>query len=152
MGLRIAVAADHAGYWLKELVKQRLLEWGHEVVDFGTSSEQPCDYPDFGRPAAEAVARGNCDRAVLVCGTGIGMSIVANKVPGVFAALCSSGIQAEYSRRHNNANVLCMGGWLTGRLVAEEILSRWINTEFEGGRHLRRVGKIETNNRGNHLG
>lgn len=150
--MRVAVAADHAGFLLKEFLKQKLLEWGHEVVDFGTSSEQPCDYPDFGRPAAEAVSRGNCDRAVLVCGTGIGMSIVANKVPGVYAALCSSGIQAEYARRHNNTNVLCLGGWLTGRLIAEEILSRWLNTEFEGGRHLRRIGKIENNNRGNHLG
>lgn len=150
--MRVAVAADHAGFLLKEFLKQKLLEWGHEVVDFGTSSEQPCDYPDFGRPAAEAVSRGNCDRAVLVCGTGIGMSIVANKVPGVYAALCSSGIQAEYARRHNNTNVLCLGGWLTGRLIAEEILSRWLNAEFEGGRHLRRIGKIENNNRGNHLG
>ncbi|MBM3325626.1 MAG: ribose 5-phosphate isomerase B [Calditrichaeota bacterium] len=143
--MRFAVAADHAGYALKEIVKQRLFEYGHEVVDYGTTSEQPCDYPDFGRPAAEAVARGNCNRAILVCGTGIGMSIVANKVPGVYAALCTSGVQAEYSRRHNNANVLVMAGWLTGRLLAEEILDRWLKAEFEGSRHSRRVGKIEGN-------
>jgi len=141
--MRFAVAADHAGYQLKEFIKQRLFEFGHEVVDYGADSEKPCDYPDHGRPAAEAVARGHCDRAVLICGTGIGMSIVANKVPGVFAALCSSGVQAEYSRRHNNANVLVMGGWLTGRLQAQDILERWINAEFEGGRHARRVGKVE---------
>ncbi len=142
--MRFAVASDHAGYSLKEFLKQRLFEYGHEVVDFGTKSETPCDYPDFGRPAAEAVARGNCDRAVLICGTGIGMSIVANKVPKVYAALCTTGVQAEYSRRHNNANVLVMGGWLTGRLLAEEILERWVNAEFEGGRHTRRVGKVES--------
>jgi len=141
--MRFAVAADHAGYQLKEFIKQRLYEYGHEVVDYGADSEQPCDYPDHGRPAAEAVARGHCERAVLICGTGIGMSIVANKVPGVFAALCTSGVQAEYSRRHNNANVLVMGGWLVGRLQAQDILERWIHAEFEGGRHSRRVGKVE---------
>lgn len=143
--LRFAVASDHAGFELKEFVKQTLYEYGHEIVDFGPESEQPCDYPDHGRPAAEAVARGNCDLAVLVCGTGIGMSIVANKVHGVFAALCANGIQAEMSRRHNNANVLVLGGWLTGKLLAEEILDRWLNVKFEGGRHARRVNKIEGN-------
>lgn len=143
--MRFAVASDHAGFALKEYVKQRLFEYGHEVVDFGAKSEVPCDYPDFGRPAAEAVSRGNCDRAVLVCGTGIGMSILANKVPGVLAALCNTGVQAEYSRRHNNSNVLVMGGWMIGKLVAEEILERWLNAEFEGGRHARRIGKIEGN-------
>jgi ribose 5-phosphate isomerase B len=143
--MRYALASDHAGFAVKEFVKQRLLEYGHEVVDYGAKSEAPCDYPDFGRPAAEAVARGHCERAVLVCGTGIGMSIVANKVHGVLAALCLNGIQAEFSRRHNNANVLVMGGWLTGKLMAEEILERWLKAEFEGGRHARRVQKIEGN-------
>jgi len=142
--MRFAIASDHAGFELKEFIKQRLFEYGHEVVDFGAeTSDKPCDYPDTGRPAAQAVARGNCEHAVLICGTGIGMSIVANKIPGIHAALCSSGVQAEYSRRHNNANVLVRGGWLTGRLQAEEILSRWISAEFEGGRHARRVGKVE---------
>ena len=142
--MRFALASDHAGFEMKEFIRQRLYDYGHEVVDFGTNSaDKPCDYPDVGRPAAQAVARGNCDRAVLICGTGIGMSIVANKVPGISAALCTSGIQAEYSRRHNNANVLVMAGWLTGRLAAEDILDRWLKTEFEGGRHARRVGKIE---------
>lgn len=141
--MRIAIGADHAGYRLKEFLKKRLHDYGHEVVDYGTESESPCDYPDHGRPAAEAVARKICDRAVLICGTGIGMSIVANKIPGVLAALCSSGLQAELSRKHNNSNVLVLGGWLTGQLMAEEILDRWLNTEFEGGRHARRVKKIE---------
>lgn len=141
--MKIALASDHAGYQLKEFLKKELFKYGCEVSDFGTDSEQPCDYPDFGRPAAEAVARKHCDRAVLVCGTGIGMTIVANKVPGVYAALCSNGIQAEFSRCHNNTNVLVMGGWLTGRILASEILHRWLDAKFEGGRHTRRLGKIE---------
>ena len=94
--MRFAVASDHAGYELKEMIKQRLFDYNHEVVDFGPNNTQPCDYPDTGRPAAEAVSRGNCDMAVLICGTGIGMSIVANKVSNIFAALCTSGVQAEY--------------------------------------------------------
>jgi RpiB/LacA/LacB family sugar-phosphate isomerase len=141
--MRFAVASDHAGFELKELIKQRLFDYNHEVVDFGPNNSQPCDYPDTGRPAAEAVARGNCEFAVLICGTGIGMSIVANKVPGVFAALCTSGVQAEYARRHNNANVLVLGGRITGRLEAEDILNRFLKSEFEGGRHARRVEKIK---------
>jgi len=141
--MRFAVASDHAGYELKELIKQRLFDYNHEVVDFGPNNSQPCDYPDTGHPAAEAVARGNCEFAVLICGTGIGMSIVANKVPGVFAALCTSGVQAEYARRHNNANVLVLGGRITGRLEAEDILDRFLKSEFERGRHARRVEKIK---------
>ena len=141
--MRFAVASDHAGYELKEMIKQRLFDYNHEVVDFGPNNTQPCDYPDTGRPAAEAVSRGNCDMAVLICGTGIGMSIVANKVSNIFAALCTSGVQAEYSRRHNNANVLVLGGRITGRLQAEDILNRFLKAEFEGGRHARRVDKIK---------
>ena len=140
--MRFALASDHAGFQLKEYLKKRLHEYGHEVVDYGTDSEKPCDYPDYGRPAAEAVARGNCDQAILVCGTGIGMTIVANKIPGIHAALCTSGIQAEFARRHNNANVLVMGGRLTGMLQAEDILDRWLKATFEGGRHARRIAKI----------
>jgi len=142
--MRIAIACDHAGYELMELIKQRLYDSGHEVVDFGTdNAERSVDYPDTGRPAAQAVVRGNCDRAVLICGTGIGMSIVANKITGVYAALCMHGIQAEYSRRHNNANVLVLAARLTGPVVAEDILNRWLETDFEGGRHARRVEKVE---------
>lgn len=142
--MRIALASDHAGFQIKEFLKSRLYQLGHEVMDFGTDSEVPCDYPDFGKPASEAVARGSCDRGVLVCGTGIGMSIAANKVHGVFAALCANGLQAELSRRHNNSNVLVIGGWIVGKLLAEEILDRWLKAEFEGGRHARRVNKIES--------
>jgi RpiB/LacA/LacB family sugar-phosphate isomerase len=142
--MRIALASDHAGYELKELIKLRLYDSGHEVVDFGTdNAERSVDYPDMGRPAAQAVVRGNCDRAVLICGTGIGMSIVANRITGVHAALCMDGLQAEYSRRHNNANVLVMAARLTGPLLAEEILDRWLENDFEGGRHTRRVDKVE---------
>ena len=142
--MRIALASDHAGYELKELIKLRLYDSGHEVVDFGTdNAERSVDYPDMGRPAAQAVVRGNCDRAVLICGTGIGMSIVANRITGVYAALCTDGLQAEYSRRHNNANVLVLAARLTGHLLAEEILNRWLDNEFEGGRHARRVDKVE---------
>jgi len=140
--MRFAVASDHAGFNLKEFIKTQLHEYGHEVVDYGTDSESPCDYPDFGRPAAEAVARGNCDQAILVCGSGIGMSIVANKTPGVYAALCSSGVQAEFARRHNNANVLVMGGRMIGYLAAEDILDRWLKASFDGGRHARRIALI----------
>lgn len=140
--MKIALASDHAGYQLKEFIKKRLKDNSEVVVDFGTDSEHPCDYPDYGRAAAEAVARGHCDVGILICGTGIGMSIVANKVPGVFAALCSNGLQAELSRRHNNANVLVLGGWMIGQLLAEEIVHRWLTTEFEGGRHQRRLEKI----------
>lgn len=141
--MRIAVASDHAGFEMKEIIKQQLIGIGHELVDYGCDSAKPCDYPDKGRPAAESVARGNCDRAILMCGTGIGMSMVANKVHGVLGALCTTAVQAEYSRKHNNANVLIMGAWLTGKLVADDILDRWLEAEFEGGRHKRRVGKIE---------
>jgi len=142
--MRIALASDHAGYELKEFVKQRLFDSGHEVVDFGADTgDRSTDYPDTGRPAAQAVVRGNSDRAVLICGTGIGMSILANKIPGVYAALCTSGVQAEYSRRHNNSNILVLAARLTGVLLAEEILDRWLKTDFEGGRHSRRISKIE---------
>ncbi len=141
--MKIAIASDHAAFALKEHLKRRLMDYGHKVIDFGCNDERPCDYPDHGRPAAEAVSKGHCDRAVLICGTGIGMSIVANKVPGVYAALCSCGLQAEYSRRHNNSNVLVMGGRMIGVQVAEEILHRWLDAEFEEGRHRLRVNKVE---------
>ena len=141
--MRIALASDHAGFELKNLIKQLLFDYGHEVVDYGPDSQASCDYPDHGKPAAEAVYRGHCKRGILICGTGVGMSIVANKFPKVHAALCTNGIQAEFSRRHNDANVLVIGARLTGTLLAEEILDRWLKTEFDGGRHSRRIAKIE---------
>lgn len=143
--MRIAIASDHAGFELRKLVKKLLFDHGHEVVDFGPDTDVSCDYPDYGKPAAEAVYRGHCDRAVLICGTGIGMSIVANKFPKVYAALCTSGIQAEFSRRHNDSNVLVLAARITGNLVAEEIVDKWLKVEFEGGRHTRRISKIEQN-------
>lgn len=142
--MRIAVAGDHAGYKLKELVKSRLLELGHEVADFGAHSEDSVDYPDHGRPAAEAVAAGEVDRAVLVCGTGIGMSLVANKVRSVRAALCSEPYSAAMARAHNDANVLVLGSRVIGQGLALEILQRFLDTPFEGGRHAKRLEKIET--------
>ncbi|MDP8228538.1 MAG: ribose 5-phosphate isomerase B [Candidatus Electryoneaceae bacterium] len=144
---KIAIGSDHAGYRLKETIKKLLTQWDQDVVDFGTDSgDRSCDYPDYGRAVAQEVAGGGCDLGVLMCGTGIGMSIVANKVSGIYAALCNTGLQAEYSRRHNNANILVMGGRLIGELQAEEILDRWLNAEFEGGRHIQRIAMIERRN------
>jgi ribose 5-phosphate isomerase B len=141
--MKIAVASDHAGYRLKEHLKARLEELGHEVVDFGAESEESSDYADFGRPASEAVAQGEMELGVLCCGTGQGMTMTANKVRGVRAALCGEPFSARMARAHNDANVLVMGGRLVGEGLADEILREFLVTEFEGGRHARRVGKIE---------
>ncbi|MFO7900865.1 MAG: ribose 5-phosphate isomerase B [Planctomycetota bacterium] len=140
--MKIAVGADHAGWKDKEWIAERLRRAGHEVVDFGTRSEEPVDYPDFAVAAARAVARGDCDRGVLVCGTGIGMSMAANKVPGVRAAACQTADGARYSRAHNDANVLCLGSRLNEEDELRAILEAWFDTDFEGGRHERRVNKI----------
>ena len=141
--MKIAVASDHAGYKMKEFIKGMLVEMGHEIEDFGSESEQSTDYPDHGRPAAEAVSRGDADRVVLVCGTGIGMSMVANKVRGVRAALAGDPFSARMARAHNDANALVLGSRVIGEGMAAEILHIFLNTDFEGGRHLRRLDKIE---------
>jgi ribose 5-phosphate isomerase B len=141
--MKIAVASDHAGYRLKTHVKERLTELGHEVIDFGSDSEASVDYPDHGRPAAESVASGEAELAVLCCGTGQGMAMAANKVRGIRAALCAEPFSARMSRAHNDANVLVMGGRLIGEVLADEILREFLDTDFEGGRHSRRVEKIE---------
>ena len=141
--MKIAVASDHAGYKLKEFVKAKLLERGHQVEDFGAHDERSVDYPDHGRPAAEAVARGTAERAVLVCGAGIGMSMVGNKVRSVRAALCGNLYSARMARAHNDANVLVLGARVIGEGLAEEILDLFLDTPFEGGRHALRVEKIE---------
>ena len=141
--MKVALGADHAGYELKEHVKRWLAEHGHEVVDFGTDSTQSVDYPDYAFAASKAVARGEADVGVLSCATGIGMSIAANKVPGIRAALVTSPELAVASRSHNNANVLCMGGKHTTGEQADAILGAWFSTGFAGGRHARRVDKIE---------
>ena len=140
--MRIAVAADHAGRAEKDRVARRLRELGHEVEDFGTDSDESCDYPDFAEPAARAVSDGRCGLGVLVCGTGIGMSMAANKVAGIRAAACQSAEAARLSRAHNDANVLCVGSRLSDSATIREIVDAWLNTPFDGGRHQRRVNKI----------
>ena len=138
----IALACDHGAYDLKEAVKAHLAEKGLEVKDFGTYSTDSCDYPDFAAAAAKAVAAGECEKGVVLCTTGIGVSIVANKVKGIRCALCTDPLSAEMTRRHNDTNVLAMGAGVTGKNLALAILDKWLETEFEGGRHQRRVDKI----------
>ena len=140
--MKIAVASDHGGFDLKEQVKVWLQEMGHEVEDFGCHSKESCDYPDFGAAAARAVASGQCERGIVICTTGIGISIAANKVKGIRCALCSEPWSAEMTRRHNNANMLAMGAGAVGPLLARRIVETFLTTEFEGGRHQRRVDKI----------
>ena len=141
--MKIALGADHAGYGLKEEIKQHLLCAGHEITDCGTSSgDLSVDYPDCGFRAAETVANHKADLGILFCGTGIGMSITANKVAGIRAALCHDHFTAAMSRRHNDANVLVIGSRVTGSGLAKEIVDTWLNEEFEGGRHAIRVDKI----------
>ena len=145
--MKMSIACDHGAYDLKERLKAHLSEQGHEVVDCGTDSTDSCDYPDFGRAAARLVGDGTCQRGVVLCTTGIGMSMVANKVKGVRCALCHEPLSAEMTRRHNDANVLAMGAGVTGGNLAERILDVFLSTEFEGGRHQRRVDKVmETEN------
>ena len=140
--MTIAIGSDHAGFPLKQVVKSWLEEHGYEVDDLGTHDTKSVDYPDYAAAVAHAVAEGKADRGILICGTGIGMSISANKVPGIRAALCTDAYTARMSRRHNDANVLCMGARVIGPGVAESIVEAWLSEEFEGGRHARRVGKI----------
>ena len=140
--MKISLASDHAGYSLKEQIKERLSAAGHDVFDRGCFDEMSSDYPDYGILAARDVADGIAERAVLICGSGIGMSMVANKVRGVRAALCTSLIMAEMSRRHNDANVLTLGARYTPQEQAFEILDVWMRAPFDGGRHQRRVEKI----------
>lgn len=140
--MKIAIACDHGGLNLKNEIKKYLYENNYEVCDFGTDSMESCDYPDFALAAAEAVAGGECERGILVCSTGIGVSIVANKVPGVRCAHCHDSYCAEFTRRHNNANVLALGEKVLGAGYALKIVEIFLKTEFEGGRHQRRVDKI----------
>lgn len=139
--MRIAIASDHAALALKEEIKKFIGD-GHEVIDYGTYSTESTDYPDWGYKAAVAVQQGNADRGILFCGTGIGMTITANKVRGIRCALCHDHLTAVLSRRHNNANMLALGGRTTGVDLAKEIVTAWLCTEFAGGRHCDRIGKI----------
>ena len=140
----IALASDHAGFSYKEKIKTILEELQLPFADFGTNSNESTDYPDYGHAAALAVSKGECDRGILICGTGIGMSIVANKHVGVRAAACETIEAAELSRKHNDANVLCIGERLTTWDEAQAIVRIFLKTDFEGGRHERRVAKIHS--------
>ena len=140
--MKIAMGSDHGGFDLKEQIKAWLQENGHEVVDFGCHSKERCDYPDFGAAAARAVASGQCERGIVICTTGIGISITANKVKGIRCALCSDPWSAEMTRRHNDANMLAMGAGVVGPLLAQRIVEAFLSFAFEGGRHQRRVDKI----------
>ena len=140
--MKIALGSDHGGFQLKETIKAWLLEKGYEVEDKGTYDEQSCDYPDYGKAVALEVAGGKADRGILVCGTGIGISISANKVHGIRAALCGDTFSARMSRLHNDANILAMGQRVIGAGLALDIVEIWLNTDFEGGRHATRVNKI----------
>lgn len=141
--MKIAIASDHAGYRYKEETKKFLAEKGHEVTDFGTDSPDSCDYPDFIRPAAKAVAKGRCERGIVLGGSGNGEAMVANKVPGIRCALCWDLRSARLSREHNDANVLSMGSRMISISAALEMVDIFLTTEFQGGRHRRRIDKIE---------
>ena len=145
--MRIAIGSDHRGFEIKQRIVSLLQRLGHEVVDMGPSSSESVDYPDYAFQVAKAVSERSVDRGILICGTSIGMCIAANKVPGVRAAPCHDSITAEMSRRHNDANVLCLSADLLGGELLDRMVKIWLETEFEGGRHARRVekiGRIET--------
>ena len=138
----IAIASDHGGYALKEHIKAYLASKGITCQDFGTNSAESCDYPIFGKAAAEAVASGQCEKGIVICTTGIGISITANKVKGIRCALCADSLSAELTRRHNDANMLAMGAGMIGPNLAERIVDTFLSAQFEGGRHQRRVDLI----------
>lgn len=141
--MRIALGSDHRGFSVKQRLMSALEKLGHEVRDVGVADGQsPADYPDYAIPVSEAVSGGDVDRGILICGTGFGMCIAANKVHGVRAVTCRDPIEAEMSRRHNDANVLCMSADFLGQDVIDRMVQLWLSTDFEGGRHLRRVEKI----------
>jgi len=138
----IALACDHGAYALKETVKSWLLEHGYSVEDFGTHSAESVDYPAFGAAAARAVARGQCEQGIVLCTSGVGMSIATNKICGIRCALCTDTLMAELTRKHNDANMLALGAGITGELLSLRIVETFLTTGFEGGRHQRRVDKI----------
>ena len=141
--LKIAIGADHGGFRLKKKIIEYLREKNVEFKDFGTFDEESCNYPDIAKKVSLEVATGNFNKGILICGTGIGMSIVANKTKGIRAALCADTFSARASRAHNNANILCLGQRVTGEGLALEILDTWLNSSFESGRHKTRVDMIE---------
>jgi len=141
--MKIAVANDHRGFESKQQIKAIITQLDHECIDMGSIDENPVDYPDHAYKAALAVSQQQADRAILICGTGIGMCITANKIKGIRAALCHDELSAQISRHHNDANVLCLSGDLVGEVLLRKIVEVWLNTEFQGGRHQRRVNKIK---------
>jgi ribose 5-phosphate isomerase B len=140
--MKIAIGSDHRGFETKQQVKAIITQLGHEFIDVGTTDSNPVDYPDPAYSAAMAVSEGKAERAILACATGIGMSIVANKIRGIRAAICHDELNARISRDHNDANVLCISGDQIGEVLLRKIVEVWLDTEFAGGRHRRRVKKI----------
>jgi ribose 5-phosphate isomerase B len=141
--VRIAIGSDHTGVALKESLREQLAGLGHEAFDLGCASEDSVDYPDVARPLAQAVAAGQYDLGILICSNGVGMSITANKVKGVRAALCHDTFSARRARQHTDANVLCLGAWCIGPGAAREVLEAFLEGQFEGGRHVRRLDKVK---------
>ena len=140
----LAIGSDHGGFELKNHVMKHLDGLGIEYKDYGCYDENSVDYPDIAKAVGEAVANGECERGILICGTGIGISIAANKINGIRAALCSDVYSAKMTKEHNNANIICMGGRVIGRELAFMIVDTWLNAEFQGGRHQARIDKIHT--------
>lgn len=140
--MKVVIACDHGGFELKEIVKEHLIEKGYSVMDIGTYNTDSVDYPDYGQKAGEIVAKKEADRGIVICGTGIGISLAANKVSGIRCALCTNEYMAIMSRKHNNANMLALGNRVIGSGLAISIVDEWMTTEFEGGRHEVRVNKL----------
>lgn len=147
--MKLAIGSDHAGYEMKEEIKKYLEEKGYEVKDYGTNSTESCDYPEFGEKVGRAVASGECEEGVLVCGTGIGISLAANKVKGIRAAVCSEPVSARLAKQHNNANIIAFGARIVGMEEVKGIVDAFLSAEFLGGRHEKRVNMIsDIENRG----
>lgn len=140
--MKIGIGSDHGGFELKEHIKKFLEEQGVEYIDYGTKTLDSVDYPEYGLKVAEAVKSGECDKGIVICGTGIGISISCNKVPGIRCALCGDTYSARMSIEHNNANILALGGRVVGKDLATEIVSVWLKAQFQAGRHERRINKI----------
>ena len=141
--MKIALGCDHAAYEMKEAVKEKLMKDGYEVIDFGCNSTESVDYPKYGHAVAKAVASGEADKGIAICGTGIGISIAANKVPGIRAGVVHSVETASWTKRHNDANVLCFGARVVDLDTAFAMVDAWLDAEFEGGKHERRINEIE---------
>ncbi len=146
--MKIAIGNDHVAVEMKNHITKYVESMGHEVINFGTDSTERCDYPIYGKKVADAVASGECDRGILICGTGIGISLAANKVDGIRAAVCSEAYSARLTRQHNNANIIAFGARVIGIATAEMIVYEFLNTEYEGGRHQNRIDMISAIERG----